>query len=270
MAITTLNGVLAGMQSTRHFSKAATGTLVAGRPQSLWPVAGNPGAGSYDTTLNGATLSSSSSQVNGQIYHSDPVSGNSYLARFQASATQAGTLLLCDRLWNNQLTVNSTAAQSITFPTLPARDNSSSTNGDGVLIAVETSAAASATAVAASMSYTNQAGTASRTASLADTTAATATIAGAFFRFGLQAGDTGVRSVQSVTFSTAWTTGTINLVAFRVITALELPVGNTSNAGDALTLGFPIIPNGAVPFLVFIPSTTTSSNISGTYVETQG
>jgi hypothetical protein len=178
--------------------------------------------------------------------------------------------MLCDRLWVDQLTVNSTSLQSPTMPTLPARDAAGATSGDAVLIALETSAAASATAVACTLTYTNQAGTPSHTAALADATAASATLAGAFFRFGLQAGDTGVQKVTGVQFSTAWTTGTINLVAYRVIAALELAQGNVPNAIDALTAGFPRIFNGSVPFFVFIPSTTTASNISGTYVETQG
>lgn len=270
MAITTLDGVIAGMQPARHIAKAATGTLVAGRPQSLWPVAGSPGAGAYDATLNGAVLSSSSTIPNGAIPHVDPVSGNAYLARLSAAASQGGQLLLCDRLWSNQLTVNSTLLQSPTTPTWPARDAAGSTNGDGVLIGIETSAAASATAVAATMTYTNEAGVGSHTSTILDATAATATIAGAFFRMGLQAGDKGVRAVTGFQFSTAWTTGTINLVAYRVLASLELIAANIPNAVDALTSGMPRLYNGTVPFLIFIPNTTTTSLVSGSYVETQG
>jgi hypothetical protein len=270
MAITTLDGAIAGAQAARAIAKALTGTLVAGRYQSLWPVAGLPGAGAYDTTLNGVVLSSTSAQVAGQIPHTDPGSGNAYLARLQLAATQACTVLLCDRLWNDQLTVNSTGAQSPTTPTWPARDAAGSTNGDGVLIAIETSAAASATAAALTMTYTNQAGTGSRTAGFAVAPTATATIAGAFFPIGLQAGDTGVRSIQTIQFSTAWTTGTINAVAYRVLATLELPGALIPNAIDALTAGFPRLYNGVVPFLVIVPNTTTTSNVVGSYVETQG
>ena len=57
MAITTIDGAIAGFQPPRSFMKAITATLVAGRPASLWSLAGNPGAGSFDSTLNGVTLS---------------------------------------------------------------------------------------------------------------------------------------------------------------------------------------------------------------------
>ena len=39
---------------------------------------------------------------------------------------------------------------------------------------------------------------------------------------------------------------------------------------DALTGGRPQIFNGSVPFLLFVPNTTTASNVSGVYTETQG
>lgn len=271
MAITTLDGVIAGMQAPRFVAKAVTGTLVAGRPQSLWGVAGSPGAGTWDNTLNGVTLSSTSAQVGGQIPFTDPGAGNTYLARFSGgSSAQAGILVLADRIWHNQLTVNSTLNQDPTTPTWPSRDIAGSTNGDGILVGIETSGAASATAVACTMTYTNQGGTGTRTATFQDATAATATIAGAFFRFGLQSGDTGVRAITRFAFSTAWTSGTINAVAYRPLAALTCLSANVPDAIDALTSGMPRLFNGSVPYLFFIPSTTTTTSINASVVFTQG
>lgn len=267
MAITTLDGAIAGMQTPRFVTKALSGTLVAGRPHSFWGVAGSPGAGARNATLNGATLIA---PVNGQIPFIDPVSGNSYLARLTGAAAQPGILVLADRIWDNQLTVNVTTAQNITTPTWPARDSAGTTNGDGILVGIETSAAASATAVAATLTYTNQAGTGSRTATFVDATAATATIAGAFFRFGLQAGDTGVRSIQTIQFSTAWTSGTLNAVAYRPIAMLNCLAANVVDSIDALTGGFPRLFDGTVPYFFFIPSTTTTTGIQASMVVSQG
>lgn len=278
MAITTLDGALAGMQPLRPFAKSVTPTLVAGRPHSLWYLGGFPGAGTMNsTTSGGVVLSSSSANVAGQIPHTDPVSGTGYLGRLSASATQAGTLLLCDRLWHGSdiiggtvISVTSATAQTVTsMPTLPARDNAGTTNGDGVLIGVEIYAATGAGTPTITMSYTNQAGTASRTSTNIDSVVASSAI-GTFYRIGLQSDDTGVRSVQSITLSATMTSGNIGLVAYRVLASLELSAGNVPNAVDALTAGFQKIQNGAVPFFIFIPSTTTASNISGSYVETQG
>lgn len=89
MAITTLDGVLAGALPPVTFMKAATPTLVAGRPHSLFYLAGMPGAAVAPTPgLAGAALTSYA----GQLPFSNPPSGNSYLARLQAQATIAGTL----------------------------------------------------------------------------------------------------------------------------------------------------------------------------------
>ena len=270
MAITTLDGALAGMQWPRYIAKGLTGTMVTGRPQSLWATAGSPSAGTYDATLNGVALSSSSAQVTGQIPFSNPASGNTYLARFQGSSTIAGTLLLCDRLWHNGgFTSTVTTAQTLTSPTWPARDANGATNGDGVLVGLELSTVVGAAAPTLTLGYTNQAGTASRTATNVIATSSSAT-AGGFYPFGLMSGDIGVRSVQSLTLSVSWVSGTINLVAYRVLAALELTGAQTPNAVDAITSGFPRIYDGAVPFLLFIPSTTTTSNISGQVIWTQG
>lgn len=270
MAITTLDGVIAGMQAPRYVAKGVSGTLVAGRPQSFWGVAGSPGAGSWANTLNGVVLSSSSAMVAGQVPFTNPVSGNTYLARMTGAAAQAGTLVLADRIWHNQLTVNSTSAQSPTTPTWPSRDVGGSTNGDGILVGIETSSAASATATTITMTYTNQAGTGSRTASFLDATAATATIAGAFFRIGLQAGDTGVRSIQTFQFGTAWSSGTINAVAYRPLASIACLAAQVTDAIDALTGGMPRLFDGSVPYFFFVPSTTTTTGIHASVVLTQG
>lgn len=270
MAITSLDGALAGMQWPRVIGKAATPALVAGKPQSLWGLAGAPGAGSFDTTLAGVALSSTSAQVAGQIDFRDPGSGNTYLGRLQAAATISGTLILADRLWHNGgFTITSTAAQTVNSAALPARDNTGTTNGEGVLLGLEISAAAGAAAPTITVGYTNSANTAGRSAANYFPTA-NSPAAGSFFPIGLQAGDIGVRSVQTVTLNASWVSGTMNLVAYRILAALELAGAYVPNAIDALTGGFPRMFNGSVPFLIFVPSTTAASNISGTAVWSQG
>jgi hypothetical protein len=270
MAITTVDGIVAGFQKPHFFFKGISPTLVAGRPHSFWANAGIPGAGAFDTTLNGVVLSSSSAMVNGQIPHTDPGSGNAYLARFVAGTSIAGKLLLCDRLWHNGgYTITSTSAQNSTTPTWPARDEDGSTNGKGVLLGVEVSVATGAGTPTLTVAYTNSAGTASRSATNTFATVASSA-AGAFYPIGLQAGDLGVRSVQSLTLSLSWTSGTINMVAYRVLADLDLPGAFIGQSIDALTGGLPQLYNGTVPFLIFIPNTTTASYCAGQYIETQG
>jgi hypothetical protein len=173
-------------------------------------------------------------------------------------------------LWHNGgFTITAATSQTVTSAAFPARDINGSTNGDGVLLGLEVSAACGAAAPTITIGYTNSGGTASHTATNSFATA-NSPAAGSFFPIGLQAGDIGVRSVQNLTLSVSWVSGTINLVAYRVLAALELLNNATPNAIDAVTSGFPRMFNGSVPFLIFIPNTTTASNVSGQIVWTQG
>ena len=267
MPITSLDGALAGMKPPSFFSKAVSGTLVAARPFSPFYLAGVPGAAVAPTPgLAGAALTSYAGQL--QI---PSASGNTHLARFSGvSSAQSGMLLLCDRLWHNSgFTITSTGAQTVNSVAFPARDAAGTTNGDQVLLGVEISTATGAGTPTITANYTNQAGTASRTATNSVPTVASSA-QGTFYPIGLQAGDTGVRSVQSLTLSATWTSGTMHLVAYRVLASLELSAAGIPNAVDALTSGMPRCYDGTVPVLLYIPQTTTTTQLTGQVVFTQG
>lgn len=269
MAITTIDGAIAGMQKPVPFVKT-TGTMEAtGIPHSNWYAAGTPGAGSAPSSgINGGSHSSTSALVAGQLYHADPVSGNAYLARLSATSSVTGTLLLCDRLWSNSgLSVTSTTAQAITPASLPARDRNGTTDGDDVLFAIEWSAAGGAGTPTVTLTYTDQDGNTGATGTFVGQ--ATPAV-GTFEIFSLAAGDLGVRAPTSFIQSATRTSGTMHLVGFRILATLEVTAANIGNAVDALTSGMPQLYNGTVPFLVWIPTATTSGVISGTYIETHG
>lgn len=267
MAIATLDAAMAGMKPTEMFAKAATGTLVAGRPFNPWYLAGVPGAAVAPTPgLAGAALTSYAGQL-----AIPAASGNTHLARMTGvSSGSSGVFLLCDRLWHNSgINVTTTTAQTINSAAWPARDRNGSTNGEGVLIGLEVSGATGAGAATPTISYTASDGTAGRTGSLVDAYAATAG-AGQFFRFGLQAGDKGVRSVQSVTLGVSMTSGTIHLVAYRALQLLELPSVSVPNALDAVACGLPRCYDTTVPFVLFLPQSTASTLLTGSVNFTQG
>ncbi|MBP6884598.1 MAG: hypothetical protein KBC17_02110 [Candidatus Pacebacteria bacterium] len=266
MAITTLDNAINNMGMPIEITKSVTGTIAGGRPQSLFYLAGNPPAATAPSTgLVGAALTTYA----GQIPFTNPSSGNTYLARFQAQATQAGTLLLCDRLWHNSgIDVTNTSEQTFTSSVqIPARDANGTNNGVGVYAAIETSATTGAGAPTITLKYTNSSGTADQTGT---NILATSTTVGAFYPIGLATGDVGVQKAQSITLSGSWTSGKIHVVLYRVIARLEILPNTQSSAIDALTAGFPRVYDNSVPFLVFIPNTTTTSNITGQVIWTQG
>lgn len=264
-AITTIDGALAGMRPPEAFLKVGAAT-VAGRWYSPFYVAGRPGAATAPTPgLGGAALTT----YTGQIPFTNPGAGNSYIARYAGRANVTGTLCVCDRLWHNSgFTVTSTGSQTINSVAWPARDSDGSTNGANILIGAEVSTVMGAGTPTWTMGYTNSAGTAGRSIV---TAAQTATMAvGSFIIIQLAAGDVGVRSVQTWQQSASMTSGVYHLVAFRFIGCVELPVANVGNAIDAVTSGFPRLYDNTVPFLIWLPSSTTAPLITGELIVTQG
>lgn len=267
MAITTLDGAIAGMQPPKEYVKLVSPTLVVGRYDSPFYRAGMPGAAVAPTPgIAGAALTTYA----GQIPFTNPVAGNSYLARLQLMASQPGVFLLCDRLWHNSgISVTTTGNQTINSAAWPARDLNGSTNGVGVYIGLEVSTATGAGASVVTIVYTNDAGAGTKTGTCNPAYAASSAI-GAFYTFLLAAGDTGVRSIQTYASTVSMTSGTIHLVAYRVLARLEVPAGYVGNAVDALTGGFTRLYDNTVPFILFLPSATTAANYQGQMIVTQG
>lgn len=275
MTISTLDGVLAGFLPPQPLLKSAGTPEGIGIPHSMFYATGNPSAAAAPTPgINGAALTSYA----GQIPFTNPTGGNlSYLARVAATCTQAGTLLICDRLWHNSgISVTTTTAQSITFPGLPARDRNGATSGVGVQLAIEVSAATTNAGAVTNMtaSYTNSAGTSGQTATIPTTRAGggfpATSAAGTFIPFDLAAGDVGVQSVQSITLGTSLATGTVHLVCYRLIASVPINLANAGEVFDAIRLGFPRMYDNSVPFLVFIPTAASSFTVQGDLTVSQG
>lgn len=256
MALTSLAAINAAlippiMASKQFNSNAANAPTVI---RSTWTNA--PNAGALDTTLNGVALSGA---MAGGLPFPNPASGDTILARWMATCRdfdatgngpQAFTAILCDRLWHNG-GINATiaTAQSITSPAFPARDENDSSNGDGVFLALENGAAAvGPPAGVATVSYTNSDGTAGRTATTMTTLTTHNTRA---FPLNLQSGDRGVRSVQSIQLPAAYTSATLNLVAYRPLAMLSVITGQRAVL-DVVNGGRVRIPNSAVLYLMFM------------------
>lgn len=274
MGLATLDAAGAGTRPPIYWTKAASSAMVAGRPLSLWSVAGNPGAGGFNGTLAGATVSNATT---GALPRTDPASGASYVFSQTAGAIgQNGCLLLCDRLWHNGgFTITSTASQTVNSVAWPSRcptsfiDDTPTTTGYRILLGLEVSAQTGTGTPTITVGYTNDAGTAGRTATNVQATAATSVVQ-TFYQIGLQAGDTGVRSVQTYQQSATWTSGTVNLVAYRVLQALTCIADGSPTQVDWFTGGGPRVYDGSCLFYIFVPRTTTATQLSGLYVETQG
>jgi len=265
MAITTRDGIIAGVKPPEDILKVGAAT-VAGRFYSPFYVAGRPGAAAANVA---GTAGLALTTYAGQIPFSNPVSGNTYLARMSATVNVAGTLVLCDRLWHNSgLSAVSNTLQSFTSAAWPARDMDGSTDGRGVMIGFEVSTVMGAGTPTFKLDYTNSAGDTGHTI----TTAAQATTmaVGSFIPIELAAGDVGVRQIVGWTLSATMTSGAYHLVAYRPIASVDITTGNLGNAVNYLTSGFPRLYDNTVPFFLWLSTTTTAPSIRSQIVYTQG
>jgi hypothetical protein len=253
--------------------KDATTAKAAGIPHTPWYGTGIIGAGAAPSGgLNGATISSTSGVLAGAVPMPAAATGETTrLARLSlVQAGNIGMVWLVDRQWGNVPVVTTTTSQAITSPTWVSRDASGSASGAGVFLALECSAATGngGAITNTTVSYTNSAGTAGRTATLASFPATA--VAGTWVPLSLQAGDVGVRSVQSITLGTSYVSGAVHLVAFRLVADLALPTANVAAAASFTTLGLPTVWDNSALQLVYWPTSTALGAVTGSVTYAQG
>lgn len=272
MTIASLDALISAMIGyPTDVLKDAVTAEAAGIWHSTWLGTGTPGAGAAPAGgLNGATFSGT---VTGQIPIPAAVTNSQiYLARAEFSqAGNCGCIELDDWLWGNgSIVATTTTNQAITSPAWPARDATASTNGAGVYPALFVSAATGngGAITNTTLSYTNSAGTAGRTATLASFPATA--VAGTFVPFSLQAGDLGVRSIQGLTLGTSYVSGTIHLIAYRLIARIPTPTANIGNDRDFAALGLPKVWDSSVLTMRYLPTGTAIGAVAGSLNFAQG
>ena len=250
---------------SRVIFKVGTAPEAAGQYYCFAKDGGAPGAWSPGTPgINGRNTDGTTAADLGCITVGNPTSGAWYVRDFNISASQAGMFILADVLWvNTGLVVTTTTAQAITQPTLPLRDNLGTSNGHGIgagiLVTTATTNASPVTTI--TISYTNSTGTAGRTGTISSFPA-TAVI-GTFVPFQLQAGDVGVRSIQSITLGTTLTAGAISLIAFNFLGTSPVTIANVGSIAFQKQLDLRI-QNGHCLLPFWLASNTTATNLTGT------
>ena len=217
-------------------STFATTAQTAGLWYSLFRGGGNPAA---DTILGTGTnlafqaLTDATANATG-ISHGGNVGGFKHLlnaaAQTAAATTAPCVLMLVDLLGFYPITtVTTTGAQTLNNTvTLPRY-----TDGAGVQAFLTPSTVMGAATPTLSIGYTNSANVASRatptTLPIGNTAAAVTSVvysgtgAGKFGPFmPLQAGDAGIRSVQTVTLSASYVSGVLNLVLAKPLMTLPI------------------------------------------------
>lgn len=254
---------------TAQFMKTTTGSDAIGYWYCSAKDAGFPGAWAPGTPgVNGRVTDGTQAADNGCLLIKNPAVGANYITAVELASSVNHTHDFFDVLWvNSGLVVTTTTAQAIVTPALPARDVNGTTNGEGCMIALLFTAASTLAAVGSNLtvSYTNSAGVAGRTATLSAVVGSqvpATPVIGTIVWFSLQAGDIGVKSIESITLGTSMLTGSISLMITRDI----LTVGTTiPNVSVPKVLGSPGIRiyNGSCILHNILSSATTATFISG-------
>ena len=228
-------------------------TTVAGRHYSMWATA--PFGGAAPTTAavpDNTTL--------GAMGQKDS-SGTQRIAQVAASLGNSAYVIICDRLSHQGgLSGTATGAQTTNLPTAALTRY---TSGVGVMAALEIYSAIGATATTVTCSYTNQAGTSGRTSVDTVWGGTNFNAAGRFILLPLQQGDTGVKSVESVTAAASTlTAGNFGVTLFKPLFGLPIPnIGSQQLLFDSVqSMGcmMPQVVNGACLFYVVIANTTST------------
>lgn len=253
MAITTLDGWVAAAKQRFGMYKTATRTTVANISFSLFDSAGSP-AGTLAGSSTAAGVVPTNATAGYPTIKAFGGGASGYLGRVEVKNTVVGLISLYDRLFlagayafNASTTLASQPSYSSRVP--------GGTNFVGTEIWIEAVTAFTGN-LSVAVTYTNQDGTTGRTTGTIATGAAL--IVGRCLQLPLQAGDTGVEKIESVTGTIA-TVGTFNVMVLRPLTPyMRIPVANGGDVYDFLKIGMPeVYANSALYYLVTNDSTSS-------------
>ena len=264
MPATNLDQIIAGLLPRYNVQKANLTAEGAGTWSSLWKVAGSPVAGANPPLFTAGSGYVPTNAKTGAVPFTNPVSPEvTNLARFVVAGATVGTVILYDRLWAcSGFNTTVLTAQAVTTPgTIPARDANGAALGDGVELWLEVYTAPGATTATWTIAYINQAGD-PKTATY--THPANAESVGQMMFVQLAAGDTGVRSVTSLTCSaSSGTAGDVGITLVRRVAEVPIQLANVANGIDPISGGFPQIFDNSCLALAVLASTTNTGLIQG-------
>lgn len=235
---------------TKFYRKTGTGADALGYWYCYAKDVGIPGAWAPGTpgVAGRATDGTDVANDAGALSFVDAGSGRArYLTQVDLTAPSAHSFIYMDILWvNSGLSVTTTTAQTVNSVALPPRDDNGTINGEGCMIGVLAVAALgnAATVSNSTISYTNSQGTAGRTATLSANVGGqfpATPLIGTVVWFDLQAGDTGVKSIENITLNTTLTSGTMSLIIARplatgIVPTINIFMSNKLNNGSGIRL----------------------------------
>lgn len=255
MTIATLNAYKGGLLSTGRSGEATTMqgpmNMSSLRWHDMWAV-------SFPLPAIPTTAVAPNNTTSGAMALSNAAGSLSPLG-VQLSTTSNMTIMLVDRLSHQGGLLATTTTEQTT--NLPTAALTRYTTGEGVMLALTLYANIGSTATTVTARYTNQAGTPNRVTTATTFGGFTAQVLGRAIFLPLQAGDTGVRSVEAVTvLASTGTSGNFGVTLYRplVVVPAEVDAQGSFLMGGLLG-GIPNIVNGACLSTMCLPSSTVAT-----------
>jgi hypothetical protein len=238
VAITTKDGLVAAIAAAQDVEifKSAPRTTVASTWFSLFDLAGNPGAGTLAGTSVAAGVVPTSATAGCPVINAFTGANAGYITNVDFGSSVACRFRLYDMVFKAGAYAFNAAQTLASQPSYSGRVPSG-TDYTSCSIWLECVTAFTGNQTI-TITYTNQAGTAGRTTGAVAT--AVAPTVGRLFQMPLQAGDTGVQKIESVT-STVSTVGTFNVLVLRRLWSGRCRVPNDGDTHPADKTGLPIV-----------------------------
>lgn len=237
----------------KQSTSSATGYWV-----SLWNTSGRPEIGTRPTE---GSESLNYDTPGGLNFMRAPAGRRSVLLKASNRRLSVGSIYLYDRLVHTQL-YNASGNQTHTISTVPLPSRAG--NGEGVELWLEFGADTTTadTLATIEIEYTNSVGVSGRTTSAINFPVRMRPHTA--LRMPLQAGDSGIRSVQKITIVSTWTTSTIAVVLAKRVTSMRNIVAGVPVASGLLDTQDPVFTNDMCIYMVIGASTTTSGAVNVT------
>ena len=249
---------LAGSTKLR-FYKPSLANATAGQMHSLWRSNGFPTLGA----IPGAAATCTSGLTGSWSLPAATVGNKLYVAKMSASNNVQAQVLLVDRLAHmGGLSGVLATAQTVNLDVAtPAAAGRCDADGAGVLWGLEWYTDTGATAVTATVTYTNDLDVPGRTTTVA---LAATRRASTFLPIMPNSSDARIKSIQSVTLSaTTATAGSFGVTAIRRVAELPLQIAGVGALADFAALALPGLVGSECLALYEMCATTSTGNLMG-------
>lgn len=256
MAITTRDGLIAAMTSGQDLTwfKSAARTTVAAIWFSLFDIAGNPGAGTLAGTSTAAGVVPTDATAGCPPIDAFAGGATGYLSSMDFGSSVACRIRVYDMLFKAGAYAFNAAVTLAAQPSYASRVPGGDYKGTQIWLETVTGFTGNQSIA---VTYTNQDGTTGRTTGTIAT--GVAPTIGRMLQLPLQAGDTGVQRIDSVT-STISTVGTFNVLVLRRLVSARIRINNDGGSKSPDATGLPEVFADSALF-VMVATDSTSSGV---------